>query len=142
MSLMELTEDIRRFRDERDWAQFHTPRNLAAAVSVEAAELQESLLWKSDHEVEDFLTNVAGKDAVEQELADVLIYTLLLFDYLEIDPNVAVRRKIALNAKKYPVDQSRGKAVKYTDLAEHRPDDLPLGQELPRADPDTTNGPS
>ena len=129
MSLSELTKEIRRFRDERDWAQFHTPRNLAAAVSIEVAELQQSLLWKSDAEVEELLTNVAGKDAVEQELADVLIYTLLLFDRLEVNPEVAVRRKIALNAEKYPVDRSRGSAIKYTDLAERQDSESPSAKQ-------------
>ena len=75
-TLTEVTERILAFRDERDWAQFHTPRNLAAAIAIEAAELQQALLWKSDTEVDDFLRTDKGKAEVGREIADTLIFTL------------------------------------------------------------------
>src|SRR5688572_3878792 len=99
----ELTIDILAFRNERDWAAFHTPRNLAAGLSVEAAELQETMLWKTDNEVSAMLLEEKGSTAVRHEIADVLIYSLLLCHTLGIAPIAAIREKLALNAAKYPV---------------------------------------
>lgn len=122
-SLMEASADsfsailaeIISFRDERDWAQFHTPRNLAAALSVEAAEIQQELLWLNDSEVVDFLAS-DRKENLAHEIADVLIYALLLADGAGIDPGNAIRQKLALNREKYPADISRGRATKYDRL--------------------------
>ena len=105
---------IVRFRDDRDWAQFHSIRNLAAALSVEAAELQESLLWKTDAEVSAMLES-SKRDAVSMELADVLIYAMLLSHALGEDPLTLVNRKLQLNAQKYPVHIAKGSAKKNTD---------------------------
>ena|SRR5579862_9045724 len=115
MDLSTTIASIVRFRDERDWAQFHSIRNLAAALSIEAAELQEALLWKCDTEVSAMLTS-SKRDAVTMELADVLIYALLLSHALGEDPLALVNRKLQLNAQKYPVDVAKGSARKYTDL--------------------------
>ena len=115
-SLTEITRDILRFRNERDWAQFHTPRNLAAALAIEVAELQEEMLWKSDQDVDHFLHRPDARKRVANEIGDVLIYALLLAHACEIEPLTAVREKIALNAAKYPVEKARGKSTKYTDL--------------------------
>ncbi|MDO9369934.1 MAG: nucleotide pyrophosphohydrolase [Sphingopyxis sp.] len=100
----ELIEALRKFRDERDWAQFHTPKDLAVSVSIEAGELLELFQWRHDgHNITDIdVANVAD------EAADVLIYTLLLFDRLGLDPKREVLAKIALNAKRFPVDKSFG----------------------------------
>lgn len=106
-ALSELRDALRRFADERDWNQFHTPKNLAAALAVEAAELLEHYQW----------TEIAADPAkVREELADVLLYLIRLADRLDVDLAVAARDKIALNARKYPVEKARGSARKYTDL--------------------------
>ncbi len=114
--LMEVTREILAFRDERDWAQFHKPRQLAAALAVEAGELQEAMLWKTDSEVEALLADVAKRVPIERELADVLIFALLLCHETHTDPISAIRRKLRENAEKYPVELARGKADKYRDL--------------------------
>ena len=124
-SLQDTIKSLLAFRDERAWAQFHTPRNLAAAIAIEAGELQEALLWKSDGEVKRFLRNTAGRKRVERELADVLIFSILFCHDLGIDPIEAVRSKLTENAAKYPAELSCGSAVKYTELA--RGDDRDRG---------------
>ena len=104
-----LKERLAAFNAERDWAQFHTPKDLAAALSVEAAELLELFLWsKPDAEVD--------LVRVREELADVVITALNFANRLEIDVADAVEAKIALNAERYPVDRCRGRADKYDQL--------------------------
>jgi|GEM_PF-1619682 len=76
---------VARFRDDRDWSQFHTPKNLAAAIAIEAAELQERFLWKTDQEITETLADPAGRAGVVEELADVFMFALLMADRLEID---------------------------------------------------------
>src|SRR3954471_9862259 len=88
-SLTEITGDILRFRDERDWEQFHTPRNLAAALAIEVAELQEEMLWKSDPDIEHLLNQPAARQRVANEIGDVLIYALLLAHACAIEPLTA-----------------------------------------------------
>lgn len=104
-------EALRAFRDARDWGQFHDPKNLAVALSVEAAELNEVFLW---------MTTEASAEAdlgrVKEELADVLAYALLLADTFKLDPEEIVLQKIRKNEEKYPVEKSRGKSTKYTHL--------------------------
>ena len=116
ISLEDLTRDVVRFRDQRDWAQFHTPRQLAAALAIEAAELQEVLLWKTDEEVRGLVTDEAGAARTRHELADILIYALLFAEATGIDIAAAVREKLVHNAEKYPVTDSKGRATKYTEL--------------------------
>jgi dCTP diphosphatase len=101
---------LRDFVAERDWAQFHTPKNLASALSVEAAELLEHFQWLRTGE----RAEVGDLRAVGHEMADVLSYLLLLADRLEVDLLGALEEKIALNAAKYPADAVRGDAAKYT----------------------------
>jgi|SRR5271169_5706638 len=108
--------EILRFRDERDWAQFHTPKNLATALSIEAAELQELMLWKTDGEVAELLAAADGKAQFVAEVADVLIFSLLLFERLGVDPVDAMRSKLEENKVKYPVELARGNATKYSHL--------------------------
>ena len=115
-SVSETVAAIIAFRDQRDWAQFHTPRNLAAALAIEAAELQEIMLWKSDHEIDALLADPKGRQELHQELGDVLIFALLLSQSCGIDPLKAVQQKLAVNAAKYPVDKARGVSTKYTEL--------------------------
>jgi dCTP diphosphatase len=109
-----LTQALRRFSAERDWEQFHSPKNLAAALTVEAAELLEHFQWlteeQSRHLDED------KKTAVAEELADVLLYLLQLADKLQVDLPAAAERKLALNAVKYPAAQVRGTSKKYSEF--------------------------
>ena len=107
---------LRKFRDDRDWKQFHNPKDLAAAIAIEAGELQEHFLWKSKDEVTADLAAAGKRQEVVDELADVLICALLLADYLGVDIDEAVRAKTAANARKYPVSKARGTARKYTEL--------------------------
>ncbi len=106
--------EIRQFRDERDWKRFHQPKEMACAISIEAAELLEHFLWKTPEECQ---TRVAShREAIEDEIADIGIYLLELADNLDIDLLAAMRRKMAKNALKYPVEKARGSHKKYTEL--------------------------
>jgi len=113
-ALEELTARLRRFADERDWRQFHSPKNLACALSVEAAELLEHFQWLTEAQSQD----LAGEQraAVGAEMADVLLYLLQLADRLQIDLMAAARAKLVLNERRYPVERSRGSSRKYNDL--------------------------
>ncbi|MCJ7452070.1 MAG: nucleotide pyrophosphohydrolase [Steroidobacteraceae bacterium] len=113
-SLLELRDALRRFAAERDWDQFHSPRNLAAALSVEAAELLEPFQWLTDEQSRDL--SPEARAAVEQELADVLLYLVRLADKLDVDLASAARAKIARNAVKYPVEKARGSSRKYDEI--------------------------
>ena len=113
-SLRTLIAAVLAFRDARDWRQFHTPRNLAAALAIEAAELQETLLWKSDAQVEATITQPDQREKVSEELADVLIYALIFADSVGLDVVASVHDKLLKNAVKYPVERARGTADKYT----------------------------
>src|SRR5687768_10993814 len=103
-SIADLLHEIRTFRDAREWERFHTVRHLAAALSVEAAELQEALLWKTDDEVNASLEDNAFRTRLGYEIADVLIYGLLLCHGCGLDPTSVIRAKLKLNAEKYPVE--------------------------------------
>jgi NTP pyrophosphatase (non-canonical NTP hydrolase) len=112
--LQELRETLRVFATARDWDQFHSPKNLALAVSVEAGELLEHFQWTTEAQSASLPPDMAAK--VEEEMADVLLYLVRLADKLEIDLLKAARRKMALNAEKYPVSKSKGSSKKYTEL--------------------------
>ncbi len=112
--LSKLKETIRKFRDERDWKQFHNPKDLAVAISVEAAELLEHFQWKNGSEVDKKVK--ADKEKIEEEMADVYIYLLELSDIIDVDLIEAAKRKIAKNEIKYPADKAKGNAKKYTEL--------------------------
>ena len=113
-SLRDLRDALRSFAAERDWDQFHSPRNLAAALAVEAAELLEPFQWLTDEQSRELSTE--ARAAVEQEMADVLRYLVRLADKLGVDLEQAARAKIALNAEKYPVERARGSSQKYDAL--------------------------
>jgi len=112
--LIELRDALRRFAAERDWDQFHSPRNLAAALSVEAAELLEPFQWLTDEQSRDLPPDTRA--AVEQELADVLLYLVRLADKLDVDLAAAARAKIGRNAVRYPVEKARGSSRKYDEI--------------------------
>ena len=116
MHVNDLLAKILAFRDERDWAQFHTPRNLAAALSIEAGELQETMLWKTDDQVAVLVAAGSTKATIQHEVADVLIYALLMCKAIGVDPVDIVVEKLAVNAARYPAALARGKADKYTEL--------------------------
>ena len=112
--LISLRDELRRFAKERNWDQFHSPKNLASALSVEAAELLEPFQWLTEDQSR--LLSPQQAEAVRKELADVLIYLVRLADKLDVDLLAAAREKVAENANKYPVDKARGSSKKYTDL--------------------------
>lgn len=103
-----LIQELLAFRDERDWKQFHNAKDLALAISIEAAEINELFLWKSPEDVD--------ISKLRLELADVMTYCLLLANTLDIDLEAAIKEKISINAQKYPVEKAKGTATKYTDL--------------------------
>ncbi len=117
-TLAALTERLVAFRDARDWAQFHTLKNLLLSLSLEAAELLELAQWKTDAELDALLA--AGEEKLrarlEEECADVLLYLLLIAEKAGIDLAAAAARKIERNAEKYPVAKARGRADKYHEL--------------------------
>lgn len=104
----QLKEQILAFRNARDWSQFHNPKDLAIALSVEAGELLEAYLWKADDQ--------ASPDAIRAELADVVIYAILFAESTGIDISEAIREKLEENERKYPVSKAKGSARKYTEL--------------------------
>ncbi|MBV7529793.1 nucleotide pyrophosphohydrolase [Chitinophaga sp. sic0106] len=106
-----IIEALVQFRDERDWKQFHDSKNLATAISIEAAELNELFLWKNGDEAEKVDVN-----RLKEELADVLAYCLLLANKHNLNVKEILLDKIAANSKKYPVDKAKGTAKKYNQL--------------------------
>lgn len=105
---------IRQFRDARDWAQFHNPKDMAIALSIEANELLEHFLWKNPGEVEDRIAT--KREEIEDEIADIGIYLTELADNLGVDLLAAMERKLKKNAEKYPVEKAKGSNSKYTEL--------------------------
>ncbi|SFD38462.1 nucleotide pyrophosphohydrolase [Massilia yuzhufengensis] len=111
--LAQLRAIVRGFVDERDWDQFHTPKNLASALSVEAAELLEHFQWLQHGRLEEL--GDAKLAEVRHEMADVLVYLVRLADKLDVDLFAAVQEKMVLNREKYPADLVRGDARKYDE---------------------------
>lgn len=112
--LIELRDTLRAFTREREWDRYHTPKNLAMALIVEAAELAEHFQWLTAEESQS--PQDGKREKIRDELADVLIYLVELADTLDIDLAAAARDKIGKNALKYPVDKARGNAKKYDEL--------------------------
>ena len=104
----EITKTILKFRDERDWEQFHNSKDLALAISIEASELLELFLWKDNED--------ADPEKLKEELADVLTFSFLLADKHGLDIKEIIELKISQNAEKYPVEKAKGSAKKYSDL--------------------------
>ena len=115
----DLLEKILNFRDERDWAQFHNPKDLAAGLAIEAAELQEVLLWKKPEELAE--TIALKKNELAAELADITWFLLLLSHELDIDLVDAVKSKLLHNAEKYPADIVYGSSKKYDEYDNDQP---------------------
>ena len=112
--LQNLRNALRQFAAERDWDQFHSPKNLAIALNVEAAELLEHFQWLPDAEAAAIPPEKCAK--LREELADVLLYLIRLADKLNVDLAVAAAEKLKINATKYPVHKARGSSKKYTGL--------------------------
>jgi dCTP diphosphatase len=109
-----LIKNIRKFAQQRDWDQFHSPKNLAMALSVEASEIVEHFQWLTQTESNNL--DPVKLAEVKAEIADVMIYLTRLADRLGIDPVQAAEEKMQLNEKKYPVEKAKGSAAKYTDF--------------------------
>ena len=112
--MKELRHKLRSFAKERDWEQFHSPKNLAMALSVEVSEIIELFQWQTQSQSTNL--SVDKVDKVKNEIADVMIFLTMLADKFGIDPVEAAKEKIVINDKKYPVDLSKGKSEKYTEL--------------------------
>lgn len=104
----DLTDLLIKFRDERDWKQFHNSKDLALAISIEASELNELFLWKANEDV--------NKEKLKEELADIFSYALLLAEKHNLDISSIIKNKIKVNGEKYPVEKSKGSAKKYNQL--------------------------
>jgi len=115
-SIEDLQKQIRQFVDEREWNQFHNPKDLSISLTLEAAEVLEHFQWKNDAEMIKHATD--NKDAVGEELADTLYWVLLLANKLDVDLNEVFEKKMTKNAAKYPIAKAKGNHKKYTELAE------------------------
>ncbi len=115
-TIAQLKDRVLAFARERDWEQFHAPKNLSMALAAEAGELMEHFLWATPDESRATAANPAKRDKIAEELADVVIYALEFANATKLDVAAAIEAKIAANAKKYPVEKSKGRSVKYTEL--------------------------
>ena len=115
-TVAELKELVAKFRDERDWKQFHNPKDLAISINIEAGELLELFQWKTGDEVEADLRDPDRLRRLREEVADIVVYCLNMSDTVGFDLAEAIREKLAQNAAKYPAEKARGSAKKYTDL--------------------------
>ena len=109
--LKDITSALVKFRDDRDWEQFHDSKNLAIAISIEAAELNELFLWKDLKGSEN-----VDKEKIKEELADIFAYAFLLAEKHNLDVKQIVLNKIKRNGEKYPIDKAKGTAKKYNEL--------------------------
>ena len=107
---------IKQFSLDREWDQFHTPKNLLIALIAEMGELSEVVLWKSDKDLENYLVSSEGKEKISEEIADVAIYLIRLCQKLNVDLLEIIQSKMDKNNAKYPVDKSKGNSKKYTEL--------------------------
>jgi len=112
--LLDLREKLRQFSAERDWDQFHSPKNLAISLSIEASELLEHFQWLADERSSEL--SPAERLAVSKEMADVLLYLVRIADKLNVDLIQVANSKLVENAQKYPVEKAKGSSKKYTDL--------------------------
>lgn len=116
VTLAQMKERVLAFARERDWEQFHAPKNLSMALAAEAGELMEHFLWSTPEASRESVHTSAKRGKIEEELADVIIYALEFANVAGIDVAQAVQKKMLANAAKYPVEKARGRADKYTEL--------------------------
>jgi dCTP diphosphatase len=115
-TVAQLKERVLAFARERDWEQFHAPKNLSMALAAEAAELMEHFLWATPQESRAVALDPAKRAKIAEELADVVIYALEFANATGLDLSAAIDAKIEANALKYPVEKARGRSAKYTEL--------------------------
>lgn len=115
-TIKQLLDEALKVRDERNWKQYHDPKNLAAALSIEAGELQELFLWKSEKQVDALSFSEEGKRRITEEVADIFIYLLFFADSVGMDISDAVREKFLINKRKYPLSKSYNSNKKYTEF--------------------------
>ncbi|HLC15701.1 MAG TPA: nucleotide pyrophosphohydrolase [Thermodesulfovibrionia bacterium] len=115
MNIKELQDKLQRFTDERDWDQFHTPKNLVMALSGEVGELTEIFQWLTEEQSKAIVMDMEKMKQVEEEIADIQVYVLRLAHKLGVDIERAVEKKMRKNAEKYPVHLAKGNAKKYTE---------------------------
>lgn len=116
LSTESLTQELLKFRDERNWAQFHTLRNLIVSLNLEASELLELTQWKNEEEMDALISDSTAHEALRDECSDVLLYLLLIADKAGFDLHDAALKKMQKNAAKYPVSSSYGSSRKYTEF--------------------------
>ncbi len=114
--LEEWKREVLAFAEDREWLQFHSPKNLSMAIASESAELMELFLWCESHDSRALPEDTESKARIEEELADILIFSLQMANVAEIDLDEAIRRKLRSNGEKYPVEKCRGRSVKYSQL--------------------------
>ena len=115
-TIAELKNRLLAFVRERDWEQFHSPKNLSMALAAESGELMEHFLWATTEQSRAIVNDAAKRGKIADELADVVIYALEFANITGLDVAAAIEAKMASNAKKYPVEKARGRADKYTEL--------------------------
>ncbi len=114
--LDELKREVLTFAQDRDWLQFHSPKNLSMAIASESAELMELFLWCESHDSRALPEDAESKTRIEEELADIIIFALQMANVAEIDLDEAIRAKLRTNSEKYPVEKCRGRSVKFSEL--------------------------
>jgi dCTP diphosphatase len=112
MDIEDISKRLTKFAEDRDWNQYHSPKNLAISLAIEASELLEIFQWRTDNQQYDEPT----RDKASEEIADILIYAIMFSRKMDIDMEKAVLRKIEMNDTKYPVEKSKGVAKKYNEL--------------------------
>ena len=112
--IKKLTEKIRKFRDVRDWKQFHNPKDMSLSLVLEAAEVMEHFQWMSSEEMKEYVKS--NKNEIGEELADALYWILLISNDLKIDIKGALEKKLEIQEKKYPIEKAKGKHTKYNKL--------------------------
>lgn len=115
-TVAEIKTRVLEFARERDWEQFHAPKNLSMALAAEAGELMEHFLWASSEESRETARDPVKRAKIEEELSDVVIYAIEFANMTGIDLAAAIERKMAANAAKYPVEKAKGRSVKYDEL--------------------------
>ena len=115
MDIQELQKMVVQFRDDRDWKQFHNPKDLALSLVLESSEVLEHFQWKNGEDIEKYISK--EKESISHELADVLYWVLLMSNDLDIDISQAFIEKIKLSGEKYPIEKAKGKSDKYNKLA-------------------------
>ena len=124
-SIQELKDKIKEFVKERDWGQYHSPKNLSMSLSVEAAELMEHFQWLTNEQSHQLKNDPVKKSELEDELADIAVYLLNLCNALDVDLSEAIKTKMVQNSAKYPTELVKGKAHKYTHYARKTHQDIP-----------------